>query len=344
VEATFIFSDPNGPIMNTSLFRIVEPAGELRMASHTINTIAGGTLVAGGPHAEEADLIDYSQITETVLVEREISPDIVRKLRYAGAKRVVLTYDDHYGRMPDWAPRKKYWLTPDRYRNWVEAHAMVDAVMVAGPKLMNIVRPSAPYYYVPNYLDPKRWFPKERYPTWRSVLGWGGSKEHKASWDRSPLLDALKNISKHPRVPTVRVANRVADPFLFDAGVPFQALDWQAPLGWANTVRAFDIGLAPLRGEYDLYRSHLKVLEYAAAGVPWVASDQAPYAGCQGGILVQTGKREAEHWENAIRILLEDDKFYYELAQRGKIWAQQFMLPQCVPLYEEILWPTQKSK
>jgi len=296
MEATFIHADAMGPAMNTSIYRIVEPAGALSAAGHTIHLVQGGTMMPSGPHSEEADLIDYSQIADTVLIEREITPDIVRKLRYAGARRIVLTYDDHYGRMPDWAPRKKYWTWPKRYENWVEAHALVDAVIVPSQALMNIIKPSAPYQLVPNFLNPELWYPRAEYPDpqipRRHILGWGGSKEHKASWDRSPLLQALSDLGDHPKRPIVRAANRVADPFLFDAGIPFQALDWQAQKDWANTVRGFDIGLAPLRGEYDQYRSSLKVLEYAACGIPWVATDAPPYAGAQGWILVQTGKRE----------------------------------------------------
>lgn len=342
MEATFIYADPQAGPMNTSVYRVIEPASALIEAGHTIHLLEGGTMQPTGPHAEEADLIDYSQIGETVLIEREISPDIVRKLRYAGARRIVLSYDDHYGRMPDWAPRKKFWTWPDRYANWVAAHTMVDAVGVAGPALMNIIKPSAPYHYLPNFLNAEVWTPRRVYGTEPRVLGWGGSKEHKASWDRSPLLQALAELSNHAHLPVVRVANRVADPFLYDAGVPFEAVDWQAQASWANTVRGFDIGLAPLRGEYDQYRSHLKVLEYAAAGVPWVATDGKPYAGCEGGILVQTGKRESEYWKNAIRILLEDGLFYHELVDRGRAWAQKYMLEQAVPIYEEILWPKKK--
>ncbi len=345
MEATFIYADGHGAPMNTSIYRVIEPAAALSAAGHSINLIEGGTMMPVPPHQEEADLIDYSNISETVLIEREVTPDIVRKLRYAGARRIVLTYDDHYGRMPDWAPRKKYWTYPNRYENWVAAHMLVDAVGVAGRQLLNIIKPSAPYVYLPNFLNGEIWKAKQYGRDTPLVLGWGGTKEHKASWDHAPVVEALQQLMTDRRaqnVPVVRVANRVADKFLYEAGVPFQALEWQTQAGWANTVRNFDIGLAPLRGEYDQYRSHLKVLEYAISGVPWVASDQPPYAECEGGILIKSGKREAAQWEAAIRILLDDSKLYLEFVQAGTAWAQHYLLERSVPIYEELLWPTKK--
>ena len=47
-----------------------------------------------------------------------------------------------------------------------------------------------------------------------------------------------------------------------------------SPEQWGGVIaRSFDIGVAPLAGEYDKYRSWIKPIEYCLTSTPWLASD-----------------------------------------------------------------------
>jgi hypothetical protein len=72
----------------------------------------------------------------------------------------------------------------------------------------------------------------------------------------------------------------------------------------------FDIGIAPLRDTvFNRNKSALKVMEYGAWGIPYVASDIAPYRRWHnetkglGGFLAAS-KTE---WDTALRFLIEND-------------------------------------
>lgn len=350
MEATFIHSDPPGPNMNSSYFRVFAPAQALTRAGHTIHLVQGGTGLPAGPHREQADLIDYSQITPTVLLEREASPELIRRLRYAGAERIVFTFDDHYGKLPDYAPRKSFWTRPGYYEGWVRAQNMCDGVIVAGPALTTAFIPTkgSPARLVHNYIDANLWRHDGPWALGRPrVIGWGGTREHRTTWDHSPLLEALSRIQadfgagSNPldNRPTLMTIGHTADPYLDAAGIVYMRNDLAEMRDWPSLIGRFDIGLAPLRGAYDQYRSHLKVLEYASLGIPWIATDAPPYAHAEGGILIPPDKREAERWYGAIKRLLIDTDLYANLSRSGYDWSRGFTLDKCVPVYEEILWP-----
>jgi hypothetical protein len=52
---------------------------------------------------------------------------------------------------------------------------------------------------------------------------------------------------------------------------------WIPYTEWAKHLCQFDIGLAPLAGNYDDRRSWVRVLEYMVMKIPWVASTSPAY-------------------------------------------------------------------
>jgi hypothetical protein len=95
------------------------------------------------------------------------------------------------------------------------------------------------------------------------------------------------------------------------------------PEGLAN----FDIGLAPItRTAFNCAKSNLKLLEYSAYKIPWVASKVAPYARlkryCEGGFLA-----EGDGWITAISTLIENEQARREMGQNGyEVCYHQFNL------------------
>lgn len=348
MEATFIHSDVLGsPTLLTALYRIFLPAQALSAAGHTIHLMQGGKQLPLGPNREEADNIDYAQVTETVLLEREAAPDTIRKLRLAGAKRIVLTFDDNYGLTPEWAPHYSYWLGPPaHYKKFLKALGQVDLAIVAGEGLVaQFADDVRDIRLVPNYL-PSPWVDPEisfdrQLPAGKAHLVWGGTLEHRGTWEGSPVPKALRAArTELPGLIEFDFINHVADRYLEAAGLmSYQPHEWVGAKAWPKYLSQFHIGLAPLRGEYDQGRSSLKVLEYASLGLPWLASEGSPYWDAEGGILIPSDRREGERWTAAIRTLVTDPILYADLSARGRAWAAGYQMNRNVGVYEEALWP-----
>jgi glycosyltransferase involved in cell wall biosynthesis len=99
------------------------------------------------------------------------------------------------------------------------------------------------------------------------------------------------------------------------------------------TVRKFDIGLAPIADIPMSYaRSDIKVKEYAAAGVPWVASARGSYAALgpkAGGILV-----EDDGWEEALVTLVRSSFRRSRLQRQATKWGKSQHIMHHIGLWE----------
>jgi hypothetical protein len=147
------------------------------------------------------------------------------------------------------------------------------------------------------------------------VIGWVAGVDHRADTDRIPVVDALRQtLDRYPKVnvATVGLKLRLSQRYRHHPSVGF--LDLPAHIG------GYDIGIAPLADlPGNRARSDIKVKEYAASAVPWLASPVGPYAGlgpAQGGRLVADGD-----WPRALSELINQRLRRWWLARRGVAWA-----------------------
>jgi glycosyltransferase involved in cell wall biosynthesis len=112
-------------------------------------------------------------------------------------------------------------------------------------------------------------------------------------------------------------------------------------LGMAQSLD-FDIGLAPLAPtRFNYSKSHLKALEYAAMGIPVVASDFGPYPGfvIDGvtGFLVTT----KQQWRDRIRELVADADLRESMGAKARELAAQHTIEgnwqKWAGAYQEVL-------
>lgn len=148
------------------------------------------------------------------------------------------------------------------------------------------------------------------------VIGWIAGVDHRADVARIPIVEALTRImEKHPqvRVETVGVDLKLRQRYKHEALVPFQDLP--------RRIGGYDIGIAPLADiPCNWARSDIKVKEYAASAVPWLASPIGPYRGLgekQGGRLVPD-----DGWFDALDHMVSHTLRRLWLARSAKKWAQ----------------------
>jgi len=338
MEALFLYADLPQEL-NTSKYRIQIPAKYLQKAGHTIQV----------NHISELDL---SEVPEVVLVERVITPEFIELLRLAGVKRILATFDDHYGLIPNDSPMSyQYWKGkklsgPKGIDEFKQALGMVDKALVPSQLLIRDFSFSAKgrMAYFPNFYDPEVWLdvkPAIEKPTGSLVVGWGGSRQHGASWRQSRLAEGLSQVKKvYGEKVQVWVYARAADDVLEKAKLSFLSYPWVNFEEWPRHVAGFDIGLLPLAGEYDRRRSNLKATEYGLVGIPWTGNIEYndPYQDCKGGLFTSDNPRA---WQAALTKLIEDEDLRKSLGCLGHTWAKDYdmSLSTNLDLYQKVLWP-----
>lgn len=148
------------------------------------------------------------------------------------------------------------------------------------------------------------------------TVGWVAAMEHKTDADRLNITQLLSRLlERHPDLRISTVGLRLglpAERYEMERFVPFRQLP--------DAIATFDIGIAPLTvSAFNLSRSNVKIKEYAALGVPWLASPIGPYTGLgeqQGGRLVPD-----DRWFDELERLIQNERERRKLGKRGAKWA-----------------------
>src|SRR5688572_6374484 len=166
-----------------------------------------------------------------------------------------------------------------------------------------------------NYLVPD--VARPRHPHRGVVVGWVAGVEHKSDADALAIAATLKRlVAEHPDVSVecIGVDLKLPVRYRHDRHVAFEEVP--------DRLGGFDIGIAPLADTaFNRARSDIKLKEYAASGVVWLASPVGPYrqlGETQGGRLVPD-----DGWYAALERLVVEERARTELARRGRAWAQR---------------------
>lgn len=143
------------------------------------------------------------------------------------------------------------------------------------------------------------------------------SLEHHVDYERLRIAEVLEQLlDDHPELRVVSLGLGLglsSDRYTNLKKIPFLEL--------TRELARADIGLAPLVDiPWNRARSNVKLKEYTAAGLAWLASPVGPYVGMgesQGGRLVPD-----DGWHEAIERLVVDRRARRKLAKRGAKWAK----------------------
>jgi glycosyltransferase involved in cell wall biosynthesis len=162
------------------------------------------------------------------------------------------------------------------------------------------------------------------------VIGWIAGGEHLADVARIPIRDALERVVARyddVRVQCIGVDLALPERYCHEKEVDF--------LDLARWIGGFDIGIAPLADiPCNWARSDIKLKEYAASGVPWLASPIGPDAGLgeqEGGRLVPD-----DGWFEALDRLVSHARQRQRLAKKAKRWAKSQTIDAVAGRWEHV--------
>jgi Glycosyl transferases group 1 len=239
-------------------------------------------------------------------------------LREAGVA-VVFDNDDDMTRVPKGSPAyKEMKAARDQVASELSAMLrLVELVTTTGSELAaRLRRLGGDVRVVENYVESG--FVRERRVAGDGVtIGWIAAQEHRGDLRELRLrrtLEALLEQQPHVSLVSVGVNLGVqSERYAHVEHVPFPQLP--------DTIARFDLAIAPIADvSFNRVRSNIKVKEYAAAGVPWLASPIGPYRSLgeeQGGRLVPD-----YGWAEALTDLVTDMPARAALAERAVVWGR----------------------
>lgn len=162
----------------------------------------------------------------------------------------------------------------------------------------------------------------------RPIVGWVGSTEH-----RSGDLEVLRGIMKpmhdsgllRVQHSGYHVGSRSVADVWGITETDMVLVPASEPEDYPN-ILTMDIGLAPLsRVPFNFAKSDIKLLEYSAVGIPWVASDAPAYEALQKvwGLGRIAKKNKAVYWKKHITELLDPVRRQEEgVALQEAVWSR----------------------
>lgn len=207
---------------------------------------------------------------------------------------------------------------PEALATTEEAIRLADAVTVTTEYLAERTRRFNPNVHVlPNCID-AAWLGYTRPRTDRVTIGWAGGSSHTNDFEfvQSQLKSFLR------RNPDVDL-HMIGTDYRHAVGRPdARHTAWNTNLNDYLSGVDFDIGIAPLAYHaFNKGKSDLKLLEYAALGIPVVATDYGPYAdSVQHGVTGFLVRRPHE-WGQYLRELVNDEAMRHGMGENARRWA-----------------------
>jgi hypothetical protein len=306
----------------SSYYRAYEPVEALGRRGH-------GSIVIADDRPPPAAVFDC----DVALISRWLgkgTEQFVRQLRRAGVA-VVWQIDD--------AVEQSTFVrrTPQRTRELtmqvVAMLRLVDVVVTTTEPLLAHfgARTSTPIHVVQNYLGPQFSDKLQGDPHPGLVLGWAAWMDHQADWRALSLQKTLTRLlGDHPELHVESLGP-------LDLRLPPARYTQTPPVKFeylARRLARFDVAIAPIANtRFNAGRSNIKVKEYAALGIPWLASPIGPYEGLgeeQGGRLVAD-----DRWYEELDAIVRDDGARRTLAKRGRAWANTQTIDRNTGPWEE---------
>lgn len=261
-----------------------------------------------------------------------------------GRVRTVLELDDDLWQLD---PANRYAIevyTPDRLENLRRNVEMADLVTTTTERLADRLSEINPNVVVLPNMVPKWLLDHDRPVTNGLVtIGWAGGPSHARDWGE--VNAPLRRVLQHPRYRDRTELHMIGGPDWTDrvrsAHAKTRHTGWFPEVPDLYRAIDFDIGIAPLRpSRFNEAKSDIKLLEYAALGIPAVLSSTGPYADAHiagaPSVLVLNDPKTGQPagWEDALRQLVDDDGYRERLGKDAREWAAHRTIERNAHLWE----------
>lgn len=261
------------------MYRVGLPMAALGDRGHEVRL---WDLGQGGPPGPEV----YAGV-DIVYLKRQRNANLFRLLELLPGKRpkVVVDFDDLSWRIPEWHP-KQYQISGKDRDGIMEVARLADALTVTTPELAEEARVLNPQVYVcPNSIDYqyRDWETRDRLKVLEGhlTIGWAGGD--RSARDMEVIGPALREVLNDHRHVTLVLAGgeECLRDWLRATGADKKRCALLPPVdfeSYPKLLTNIDIGLAPLASnEFNRCKSPIKLLEYGAWGIPYIASNVGPY-------------------------------------------------------------------
>jgi glycosyltransferase involved in cell wall biosynthesis len=302
--------------MVSSIYRSLVPMQELAHRGHVVHVEERGE-PANPELLFEADVVQFCRVCHYPVQH------LARRLRRAGVATIWDNDDDVTTIPKDHATHTS--LRGKRgqriHLDMVGMMRCVDVVTTPSELLAERYRRAsrADVRVLPNYLPPTFERPERVMPHAGTVrVAWVAAPEHRDDYDRLRLAEAFERLlERHLELEIVLFGLDIALNSRRYFHIPFSAYG-----DLPNTLSRVDIGIAPIADNaFNAIRSDVKLKEYAAMGLPWLASPIGPYAQlgeAEGGRLVPD-----DRWYEEIDALVQDADERSRLGYRARQWAAE---------------------
>jgi hypothetical protein len=210
------------------------------------------------------------------------TPEQIRIAQSLG-QRIIVDIDDYHEALTP--ANKAYELTdPERnkkanryyYQQVIEA---ADTLTVSTPFLYDTYKWHPDVHMIRNAVNLPQ-FERRKHNTQRPVIGWAGATSYRNN-DLEQLRDWLPDLLERHDLTFHHAGHDPDSPSFADiTGIPAHRVTTSpiVPIHDYAAGLRFDIGIVPLNNiPFNHAKSNIKGLEYAASGIPFVASDLPEY-------------------------------------------------------------------
>jgi glycosyltransferase involved in cell wall biosynthesis len=315
------------PSTGNGFYRGIAPMMALEARGHRVTRLPVDGPVPPGALAD-VDLLHVHRYAD----ERTLK--LVRLAKQSGAAVVWDNDDDAGGIERGTIAYKKYGGANWERRRVAMRKLFAHTDLVTAPSgylAQRLAQDGAPRTAVVENYPPNQFLNVRARPHDGVVVGWIAGKEHEVDVEPLRLRDAFGRLLDD--LPELRIHT-----FGTKLGLRSERsvhVDVVPLLRLTEEAAAFDVGIAPLADVgFNRARSNIKLKEYAAAGLPWLASPTGPYAGMgeqQGGRLVPD-----DRWYEEVRRLVEKKRERRKLQKRAVKWVAGETLEGNAHRWEEL--------
>lgn len=272
---------------------------------------------------------------DVVVFQRPMDRDIVEAIphlkRYGTA--VVIELDDLFHHLHPKHPSahvRRPHLSPEMHVGWLErAMSMADLITVSTPALAKFYGKYGPTRVVRNYINEAVVKRKPPPRSKRVTFGWTGVVSTHCG-DLTTIGSALPRVMQDTSSEFFCIGDKQAPGALGLDPEHATVTNWLPIKQYQLAIDAISIGMVPLGlTPFNEAKSYIKGLEFAARGVPFVASPTSEYrylSGLGAGDLARTPNK----WQATLTRLACDPDYRAERAAQALAAAQRLTLEEHV--------------